>query len=68
MNEITKEKLTQYMYGIHGGQGAFADAAGIDRSHLSHCIKGTYKVGKKTAMKIHKATHGEVTFTELLKG
>jgi hypothetical protein len=67
MEENKKTTLLRYIYSNHDTLASFAKIAGINPSYLSHCLRDR-PIGKRTAMKIEKATHGEVTFAELLKG
>lgn len=61
-------ELREYLFRKRKSVTEFAKEIDYERTHISAIMSGRKKPGKKVARAIEKATNGEVTAEELLKG
>lgn len=60
--------LREYLFRKRLTVTEFSKELEYSRTHLSEIVNGKRKVGKRLAKDIEKATNGEVTIAELMKG
>lgn len=60
-------KLSRYIQNHGITQASFASKTGLNQSTISRLCEGTISATVETALKVERATNGEVRFSDLIR-